>query len=91
MGIQDWFPGADKNKRKSKRLPALGHVLFCRGESPSYAASEGADLVDYSGGGLRLRFPGGMEIGQTVWLRAKVVYSVKDGSETTLGLSWEEK
>ncbi|MBI1353626.1 MAG: hypothetical protein GC160_04715 [Acidobacteria bacterium] len=91
MGIQDWFSGAGKNKRKSARLPALGQVLICRGETPSFDASEGADLMDYSAGGLKVRVHASVEEGQTVWVRTKVLHSDKDGAESLIGVSWETK
>ncbi len=95
MSLKKWFGTAEpeeptrQEQRADPRLSVHAQVLISDDPQTSDDELEGAELVDFASGGLRLRMDKEIEVGQTLWVRTTVTHVSQHGVSTEIGVTWD--
>jgi hypothetical protein len=76
-------------KRADPRISVQAQVDVSDGPLPSVSETKQADLINFASGGLSLRVDLPLEVGQIVWIQARVTHATREGTATAAGICWE--
>lgn len=92
MTLWEWIQHGPlrREKRNAKRLGLYQKALARRLDRDD-SAPETVELLDFSSGGLKIRLESQIEVGQDIWIRARIrhVQQCEDGASES-GISWDD-